>query len=50
MSRKAIYADGAARFKNDPGLLDRTFEVYKGQFALNNSIGKVFIMKQILKI
>ena len=43
MSRTAIHAHCAARFKNDHGLIDRTSEVYKGWFALKNSVGKVFI-------
>ena len=43
MSRTAIHAHGSTRFKNDPGLIDRTSEVYKGRLALKNSIGKVFI-------
>ena len=30
MSRTAIHANVEARFKNDPGLIDRTSEVYKG--------------------
>ena len=43
MSPIAIHAHGAARFKNDPGLIDRTSEVYKGWFALKDSVAKVFI-------
>ena len=42
MSRTAIHAHGAARFKNDPGLIDHTSEVYKGWVALKNSVRKVF--------
>ena len=43
MSRTAIHAHGATRFKNDPGLIGRTSVVYKGWFALKNSVFKVFI-------
>ena len=42
MSRTAIHAHGAARFKNNPGLIDHTSEVYKGWFAFKNSVAKVF--------
>ena len=41
-SRTAIHAHGAARFKNDPELIDLTANVYKSRLALKNSIGKVF--------
>ena len=50
MSRIAIHAHGAARFKNDPGLIDHTSEVYKGWFALKNSVGKLFINETDIKI
>ena len=39
----SINANGAKRFKNDPGFIDRTSEVYQGRFALKNSIYKLFI-------
>ena len=42
MFRTAIHAHGAARFKNDPGRIDHTSEVYNGRFAFKNFVGKVF--------
>ena len=41
-SRTAIHAHGAARYKNDHGLIELTSEVYNGRLALKNSIGKIF--------
>ncbi len=41
-SRTAIHAHGAARFKNDPGLIDLTATVYKGRLASKNCVGKIF--------
>ena len=42
-SRSAIHAHGAARLKNDPGLIDLTTKVYAGYLAKKNSVGRVFI-------
>ena len=53
MSRTAIpssFMHGAEQFKNYPGHIDRTSEVYKDWFALNNSVGKVFINETVIKI
>jgi hypothetical protein len=41
-SRNAIHAHGAARFKNDPGLVQLTTKVYASRLAQESSIGRVF--------
>jgi hypothetical protein len=41
-SRSSIHAHGAARFKNDPGLIDLTTKVYAGRLASKSIGAKVF--------
>ena len=41
-SRTAIHAHGAARFRNDPGLIELTKRVYIAHLHKKQSIGKVF--------
>jgi hypothetical protein len=41
-SRTAIHAHGAARFSNDPGLIELTKVVYNSRLHIRRAVGKVF--------